>query len=126
MAAKAHVEVNWLEYFAGIRKSCPWSYVAYKNNKILIVDYSPKDFNTWRIFLRYTNYESIVFTCKDVSSDWLNSMCDELNQQDDYSEWLWSHPEHEGDSTPVPVLIQQPKTILEDLRKKVGYYDDNE
>jgi hypothetical protein len=37
---------------------------------------------------------------------------------------LWSHPEEGGDSTPSPVLIQQDRTKLTDLRNKVGYTDD--
>ena len=123
MAEKAHAEVNWQSYFANIRETCPWSYSAYMNDRILIVDYNSKDFSTWKIFLPYTKFESVVYVCRDKTSDWLNTTCDALNVEDADSEWLWSHPEHEGDSTPVPVLIQQPRKKLEELRKKVGYYE---
>lgn len=94
------------------------------DNKLLILDYSSKDFDQQRLLLPDTNYESVMYVCRNHSSQDLDDTCDRLNLTDDFSEWLWSHPEHEGNSTPVPVLIQQPRKILTQLRKKVGYYDE--
>lgn len=124
MEKKVAEEVNWTSYFAKIRGVCPWSYRAHMAEKILFVDYNEVEFNTWKSLFHSSNHEAYVYKCMGKTSDWLNSKCDQLNQTDQKSEWLWSHPIEGGDSTPVPVLIQQDKQILADLRKKVGYEDE--
>ena len=93
---------------------------------ILFVPYSDADFNTWRLFLKHTKFEATVYKCPEKTSKWLNSKCDELNGNQKEYEWLWSHPEHGGDSTHIPVLIQQCRKRLEALREKVGYEDDED
>jgi len=122
-------EDKWSSYFAKIKGVCPWSYRAYMADTILFVDYAETDFNTWRLFLKYTNFEATVFKCPEKTPDWLNSKCDELNAlQSDY-EWLWSHPDEDsgdGHSTHIPVLIQQNREQLEMLREKLGYEDETE
>ncbi len=123
---KVAEEANWASYFARIKGVCPWSYRAYMADTILFVEYAESDFNTWRLFLKHTKFEATVFKCPEKSSDWLNNKCDQLNaSQTDY-EWLWSHPEHGGDSTHIPVLIQQNREQLEVLRDKMGYEDETE
>ena len=92
-------------------------------DKILTVTYSSRDFVTWGKFLQYTKYDSVVFVCEGKSSEWLDATCDELNAQTEIYQWLWSHPEQGGASTPVPVLIQQERALLDGLRKKIGYYE---
>ena len=125
--AKAHAEANWKKYFEDIRTVCPWSYAAYMSDKILIVPYAESEFSTWRLFLHYTGFESVVYTFPaDITSGYLENLCDALNETDTESEWLWSHPEQGGDSTPTPVLIQQERAKLEKLRHKVGYYDESQ
>ena len=91
-------------------------------DKILTVTYSSHDFVTWGMFLKYTGYDSFVFICEDADADWLDTKCNELNEQQTIYQWLWSHPEQGGLSTPVPVLIQQERALLEGLREKIGYY----
>jgi hypothetical protein len=123
---KVHAEVDWEAYYRDIRDVCPWSYAAFMQDKILVVPYSENCFPTWRLFLHYTAFEAVVFSFPDtVTSEYLETKCDALNEEDAKSEWLWSHPEQEGDSTPVPVLIQQERSKLEKLRQKVGYYDES-
>lgn len=93
-------------------------------DKILTVDYSSSTFATWALFLQYTDFESVVFICADADSDWLDAQCDALNESQQVYQWLWSHPDQGGHSTPVPVLIQQERALLEGLRKKTGYYNN--
>ncbi len=121
---KAQEEVNWAKYFAKIRGVCPWSYQAYMSDKILVVDYSDTDFKTFAKLFGHTEHEAFVYKCLGRSSEWLNKKCDHLNVLLNHCEWLWSHPEHEGDSTPIPVIIQQDKENLEKLREKQGYFDE--
>ena len=117
-------EAKWACYFAKIKGVCPWSYRAYMADNILFVDYTDSTFNTWRLFLKGTKFEAVVFKCPEKSSEWLNKKCDQLNAEQTTYEWLWSHPEHGGDSTHIPVLIQQMRQQLEELREKIGYEDE--
>lgn len=123
-------DVNWTSYFAKIRGVCPWSYAAHMNDNILFIDYSEHTFNTWRILFGSSKHEAFVYKCPGKSVEWLSNKCDQLNQpnQTDQtnqtSEWLWSHPAEGGDSTPVEVLIQQDKQLLEQLREAVGYEEE--
>jgi len=117
-------EADWAEYFAKIKGVCPWSYRAHMADNILFLDYNEPELATWSSLFHSSKYEAFVYKCPGKSSDWLNSKCDQLNQTDQKSEWLWSHPTEGGDSTPIPVLIQQDKVQLAELREKLGYEDD--
>lgn len=126
--AKAKVakedNVNWLEYYASIRSVCPWSYKAYMNDNILVIDYSPNCFKTWSCLFKGTNYEAFVYKMPQITAEELETLCDYYNETlgDKYnSEYLWSHQEEGGNSAPVPILIQQDKAQLEELRNKIGY-----
>lgn len=123
---KAQEEVNWAKYFAKIKGVCPWSFKAYMKETILFIDYSDVTLYTWSILLDATHYEAFVYKCPGKTSKWLQAKCDQLNENNTKHEWLWSHPEHGGDSTPIPVLIQQDKNILQQLREQVGYEDECE
>jgi len=120
---KVQEEVNWTKYFAKIKGVCPWSYRAHMKDTILFIDYSDVTINTWQLFLDATEYEAFVYKCPGKSSKWLNAKADEMNAKYKKHEWLWSHPEHGGDSTPIPVLIQQDRETLTKLREQVGYED---
>lgn len=121
---KEAAEVDWQAYYASIKSVCPWSYKAYMQDRILVWDWAPTQANTVISIFNHSNYEALVFTFDTVDSKWLEQYCDNRNLTDERNEWLWSHPEHGGDSTPVPCLICQPRTRLEDLRNRTGYYDE--
>lgn len=122
MAERKTAEVNWAEYYARIRSVCPWSYRAFLQDRILVVEYSEEAVNN---MVSHTDYDAVVVTCVNKTSDWLEQTSDRLNEQQPQSEWLWSHPEHGGDSTPIPVLIQQDRKTLTELRDRIGYsYDE--
>jgi len=116
----------WQIYFASIKGVCPWSLRAFMDNNILFLDYSSKTYNTWGSIFHASKHEAFVYKCVDKSVDWLIDKCEELNKKSTRSEWLWSHPSEGGNSTPVPVLIQQDREQLESLRDKIGYEHGND
>jgi len=124
--AKAE-EVNWQNYFERIRPVCPWSYSAFMREGIHIFEYQPNLFNVWRqtFHTRRQNDkpqpEAYVYTAEGYDSEYLENLTEQYNALDDGCEYLWSHPSHEGDSTPIPVIIQQDRDTLTDLRLKTGY-----
>lgn len=122
--------VNWLEYYKGIANVCPWSYKSFIMGKIITIPYTDNTFMTFASCFRnckdrdevYT--DCFVYTCVGKSVRWLESMVDEMNEEYPDSEWLYSSPDDDNGSdtcTPIPVLIQQRKTQLEELRNK--YYE---
>jgi len=121
---KDQKEVNWASYFAKIRGVCPWSFKAHMQDKILFIPYTDTTLSTWAVLFSASKHEAFVYKCPEKSVDWLNSMCDKLNAKYTEYEWLWSHPAEGGDSTPVPVLIQQDRAQLEKLREAIGYEEE--
>ena len=124
---KAQKEVDWLTYFNHIKGVCPWSLRAYMQDKILVWTNAEKRYNTISKLFNSSNHEAFVYTFTDASAEWLESQCKLLNEQNEVCEWLWSHPEADsgdGNSTPVPVLIQQDRQQLNTLREKLGYTDE--
>jgi len=125
LKAKVAKEDNtWAKYFASIRGVCPWSYNLM--DKILIVQTPENCMKTWSSVFRASKYEACVYKFPEANPQWLINKCEELNAAQEHSEWLWSHPEADsGDntSTHIPVLIQQDREKLTELRKKVGYTD---
>ena len=116
--------IDWQGYYASIKSVCPWSYKAYMNDNILVIDYSPNCFKTWSCLFTGTKYEAFVYKMPQVTAEELHTLCDHYNETlgDKYkSEFLWSHNEEGGDSAPVPIIIQQDKAQLEKLRNKIGY-----
>ena len=117
-------EDKWATYFAKIRKVCPWSLKAFMKDKILFVETTPVCLDTYAKLFPHINFEAAVYKWPDASVEWLKTMCAGLNETYD-TEWLWSHPDEGGDSTHIPVLIQQDATRLAELREKMGYVDED-
>lgn len=127
-------EVNWLEYYTKIRKVCPWSYRSYKMGGIITIPYNSVTFDTFASAFSVCKSEDgvhtdcFVYVCEGKSPQWLEAKVKELQRVDKWSdsEWLYSTPDDddEGNATPVPVIIQQRKAQLEQLRQKTGYYND--
>ena len=124
-AVKSLKEDKWAEYFASIRKVCPWSLKAFMKDRILFVETTPVCLDTYAKLFPYTEYEAAVYKWPTASVEWLVAMCDGLNEQYESSTWLWSHPAEGGDSTHIPVLIQQDATRLAELREKIGYVEQD-
>jgi len=121
-AKVAKEDKTWANYFASIRGVCPWSYNLM--DKILVVETPENCIPTWSSIFKAGTHEAFVYKFTEASVDWLKAKCDELNAAQEHSEWLWSHPTEGGDSTPSPVLIQQNRARLTELRNKIGYEDD--
>ncbi len=115
MAAAPSLSVDWRQYFQGIRNVCPWSLAAYNRGRIdLTVSKRPKPLGS---------FEARVYIIKNITPRRLKKLCKQLDTEDQIDEWLWSHPRYKNNSTPVPVLIQQNRSRLMEIRKKLpGFY----
>ena len=109
-AVKEAVKNNtlWRDYFYSIRTYCPWSYKAWKQDKIEVVLWTGevKDLN---------GLEARVY-CLDRKPRLLKKIEQRLNSEREFEEWLHSHPSFGINSTPVPVLIQQDRLGLQTAR----------
>ena len=119
-------EVCWAtNYFAKIRGVCPWSYKAHMKDNILFIEGGgERCYGTWSYIYKSSNKEAFVFIEKGKNSEELNAICEKYEKIYKHVEWLWSHPDEGGDSTPVPVIIIQDKSRLQTLREKIGYEED--
>ena len=107
--AAANVAVDWAEYFQSIRTSCPWSLAAWRKQQISIEQWRGQP-------LPLEPFLARVYIV-DLNPRRLKKLCARLDRESEQEEWLWSHPRYGGDSTPMPVLIQQNRTTLENIRK---------
>ena len=105
------VEVDWSEYFRSIRRVCPWSLPAYQRGEIEIIVYKG-----YRIALD-PPLRARVYIC-DLNQRRLKKLATEYENIDKLNEWLWSHPDFLNYSSPLPVLIQQNRQYLAEMRLK--------
>jgi len=111
--AAANAAVNdkplWDTYFYSIRSVCPWSYSAWKRNKIDICLWQgvPKDLG---------ELEARVYVLINATPRLLKKIEERMNNERETEEWLHSHPKFGVNSTTVPVLIQQDRLQLEKAR----------
>lgn len=113
MAAEA---VDWSQYFQGIKTQCPWSLAAYNRGRIDIVrGVNPKPLDT---------FEARIYILKNITPRKLKKIANRLDQIDIENEWLWSHPRYKKYSTPVPVLIQQNRQKLNQIRSNLNSLDN--
>lgn len=120
-----HKEVNWLEYFEGIKHLCPWSLAAYMKDKILHIKHPYKQEMTWVACFRRSKHEALLFEYKDdITVDALYAITEQIEAKYPDVIAFWSHPTEGDQNTPVPCVIVQDRQELTDLRKKVGYTDE--
>ena len=108
-------EVNWEEYFQHIKPVCPWSGAALKKGELKITQWSGE-------IEPLGNNQAIVYICPNYNRRRLKKLHKKIDNGE--YEWLWSEPTNGPNASPVPVLIQQDKRKLFDLRFDTGYYDD--
>lgn len=113
---RAAEEVNWPYYFGSIQNVCPWSQGYYRKG-LIDVHYSPINFGKTDPEPLH-NFVARIYIRPNCSPRLLNKIADRFNLRYEAEEWLWSHPQYGGHSTPVPVLIQQNRAILEKARNK--------
>jgi len=114
--AVAEEKVDWEAYFKKIKVVCPWSLAAWKKGEIKIEQWSGE----WQ---HLENYQAIVYIVANTNRRRIKKLAKKLNTSYEY-EWLWSEPKYGDYGSPVPILIQQSRRKLFDLRFDTGYYDD--
>jgi hypothetical protein len=100
-------EVNWEEYFQKIRRVCPWSWAEYRKGRIDIVAGNETQ--------PLGNFAARIYIVDIRDHNELEEYHDYLNETTE-DEWLYSHPYYGGNSTEIPVLIQQDAKLLENAR----------
>ncbi len=106
-------DVNWLAYFESIQRECPWSLAAYQKDLIDIVEWQPG------VAIAGLGAYSARMYIMDQSDAIVEAMAKELDTQDVACEWLFSYPGYGEYATPVPVLIQQNRSQLNQLRSQL-------
>tara|TARA_R110002020_G_scaffold164692_1_gene351546 strand:+ start:602 stop:955 length:354 start_codon:yes stop_codon:yes gene_type:complete len=103
-------EVNWSEYFASIVSVCPWSKAYWLKQKI--------DVCKWTGEIKpLGSFVARIYLHPRASGRRLKKMMWRMNEGRPNEEWLYSHPQYGGHSTPVGVLIQQDLETLTKARK---------
>ena len=100
-------EVNWDQYFQKIRKVCPWSWSEYRKGNIDIV--------AGTNIVPLGDFAARIYIVDISNAEELEEYHDYLNDTTD-DEWLYSHPLYGGNSTEIPVLIQQDAELLRRAR----------
>ena len=109
-------EVDWTAYFKHIQPVCPWSGAAWKKGEIKV--------KYWHgVIEELESNQAIIYICKGYNRRRLKKLCKKIDASLKY-EWLWSEPTHGDYASPVPILIQQDRRKLFDLRFDTGYYDN--
>jgi hypothetical protein len=108
--ARSHLSVDWLAYYRSIAHECPWSLKAYQGGLI--------DLQTWS---EHTTISSLgSFHARvwllDYPNNVVEAIAEELDSLDTECEWLFSYPGYGRYATPVPVLIQQNRRQLNQIR----------
>ena len=104
--------VNWKAYFEKISDACPWSLEAYNNDEI--------QFFEGDVTIRSLGKgKANLYILPDIDVDHIYELAEQLDELYEEYEFLWSHPNYTkggNRATPVPVLIQQDRKLLEYLR----------
>ena len=109
--ARNHLSVDWLAYFKSIQGECPWSYAAWRQGLIDVVEYRGEK-------IPLGHYSARMYTV-NVEDATVEALTRTLNQDDSESEWLFSYPGFGPYATPVKVLIQQNRAELGNLRSRL-------
>jgi hypothetical protein len=113
-ATNAQESVDWPAYFERIIDVCPWAKAYYQAGKIDFCEWQGPESVTplGRYVARIWTHTDPAFTPSDT---YLQHLGDSQNSAREGEEWLWSNPVM-GNSTPVPILIQQCAETLERAR----------
>jgi hypothetical protein len=109
--ARSHQSVDWYAYFNSIRTQCPWSYAAYLKGEINIVEYTG-------VKLPIGDYAARMYILSAPDAT-VAALAQAFDYGDTECEWLYSYPGYGEFATPVSVLIQQPRRVLNELRQKL-------
>jgi|TARA_R100000149_G_C5819310_1_gene99299 hypothetical protein len=114
------VEVDWLKYFHSIKHVCPWSLQSYTQGTTLITQFDKDIIKLNELNWRNLPWEVIVYlTGDDLTLNAIDEFVAHRNDSQERCEYLWSHPSFTkggNNQTPVPVIIQQDRENLMELR----------
>tara|TARA_R100001591_G_scaffold109810_1_gene120328 strand:+ start:1728 stop:2123 length:396 start_codon:yes stop_codon:yes gene_type:complete len=114
------VEVNWLQYFHSIKHVCPYSYQSYLDGTTKITHFDEDILVLNEQNFEILPWEVIVYLLgDDLTLDAIEEFVASLNECQNTCEYLWSHPTFSKggyNQTPVPVIIQQDRARLMELR----------
>ena len=108
--------IIWTKYFNHIKPVCHWSGSAWKKGEIKVRHWNGD-------IEEIGSNQAIIYICKGYNRRRLKKLCKKIDISLQY-EWLWSEPTHGDYASPIPILIQQDKRKLFDLRFDTGFYDD--
>jgi len=112
---------GWPKYFQSIVDVCPWSYEAYKNGKLDIRDFDI-DAIIFEDFDWTGDWNAIVWQHCPYSINDLEAVVNDLNKESKNCIYFFSHPYYtkgKNKQTLVPVIIQQDKKQLMQVRKQM-------
>jgi len=104
---------DWRTYFASIIGVCPWSQAYWKKHRIHITDWNGD-------ILPLGRYVARIYQWPDATDQQLEKLMNKFNQTRPDEEWLYSHPQFGGHSTPMPCLIQQDYDVLAKARDSIN------
>ena len=115
-------DVNWSSYYAKISDVCPWSAYAYMEGKLLHTQYK-----SWAMIVQNESMMTpmklwaIAYLDCPFSVEELDAWVEERNTKQTQIQYFFSHPDHNpnGRASPVPMLIQQRRDILDMARRGV-------
>lgn len=107
--------IDWSEYFASIKSVCPWSRMYWRRQKIQVVPWRGS-----KMVQELGDHVARIHIHIHASGRQLCNIHHRMNDTRPHEEWLYSHPQYKGFSTPVPVLIQQNLEVLTKARKQNG------
>ena len=110
---------NWFRYFHSIRHVCPWSFKSYLEGRIQIIPFDRDLLKLTEMNWTVQPNDALVYVVDDLTLDEIDDFVAHRNDCQDKCEYLWSHPtftKGANNQTPKPVIIQQDRKRLMELR----------
>ena len=115
-------DINWNMYYHAIKESCPWSSYAFTQGKLLHLDFKSFEHSqAQEEIIEPMKLWAIAYINPDNTPEELDAWCEQRNKEQQEIKYFFSHPEHDpnGLASPIPMLIQQNKYILDLARQGV-------
>tara|TARA_X000001316_G_C922311_1_gene37392 strand:- start:474 stop:857 length:384 start_codon:yes stop_codon:yes gene_type:complete len=110
-------EVNWREYFGSIQNVCPHSLESFDSGRIKFVPFNLLFTEcVWRTIVE--DFDVVVFEAEEVELGLLKNIGNYIERKHKDLEMFYSYPNEGENSTPIPILLLQRKTILDKARKE--------
>ena len=107
---RSHQSVDWLAYYRSIAHECPWSLKAFRGGLIDLQVWNEQD-----QIPALAHFHARVWLL-DYPNNVIEARAELLDKEDTECEWLFSYPGYGRYATPVPVLIQQNRRQLNQIR----------